>query len=115
MYNFNINVPLLVKFAPRTKKNRNGFHLAAGVIGTFKAHSHEKQETSANGYTEEIKIKDDFNINPFRVAATVRVGYGWFRAFANYSLTPYFKQTNGNPDVRVFSAGITLVPFNGSH
>lgn len=111
LYNFNINVPLLIKFAPRTQKSRNGFHIAAGLIGTYKAYSHTKLETSANGFEQETTIRDDFNINPFRVAATVRVGYGWFRAFANYSLTPYFKHTNGNPDIRVFAAGITLVPF----
>ncbi len=111
MYNFNFNVPLLVKFAPRNQKKRNGFHLAAGVIGTYKAHSHLIMENSAKGYEEKIKMDDDFNINPFRVSATVRVGYGWFRAFANYSLTPYFKQTTGTPDIRVFSAGLTLIPF----
>ncbi|MDP1727725.1 MAG: DUF2807 domain-containing protein [Bacteroidota bacterium] len=111
LYNFNINVPLFIKFAPRTQKTRNGFHIAAGLIGTYKAYSHTKLETSANGFEQETTLRDDFNINPFRVAATVRVGYGWFRAFANYSLTPYFKQTNGNPDIRVFAAGITLIPF----
>jgi hypothetical protein len=61
-------------------------------------------------------MRDDYSINPFRVQATARVGYGWFRAFANYSLTPYFKKDSGvagqeNPDIRVFSAGITLIPF----
>lgn len=111
LYNFNLNVPLLLKFAPRNKKVRNGFHLAAGLIGTYKTYSSLSLETTARGFKEETKIKDDFNINPFRVAATIRVGYGWFRAFASYSLTPYFKQTNGNPDIRVFAAGITLVPF----
>ncbi len=111
LYNFNINVPLLIKFAPRTQKSRNGFHIAVGLIGTYKAYSHTKLETSAKGFEQETTIRDDFNINPFRVAATMRVGYGWFRAFANYSLTPYFKQNNGNPDIRVFAAGITLIPF----
>ena len=116
LYNFNFNVPLLLKFAPRTAKGRNGFHMAVGVIGTYKAYSHVKIESSADGYELEAKMRDDYNINPFRVQATARVGYGWFRAFANYSLTPYFKKDTGvagqeNPDIRVFSAGITLIPF----
>lgn len=116
LYNFNFNVPLLLKFAPRTAKGRNGFHMAVGVIGTYKAYSHVKIESSADGYELEAKMRDDYNINPFRVQATARVGYGWFRAFANYSLTPYFKKDSGiagqeNPDIRVFSAGITLIPF----
>jgi hypothetical protein len=111
LYNYNLNVPLLIKFAPRNKKDRNNFHFAVGVIGSFKAYSHLRIESSAKGYEEEAKIKDDFNINPFRLTATARIGYGWFRAFANYSLTPYFNTQNNNPDIRVFSAGITLIPF----
>jgi hypothetical protein len=111
MYNYNLNVPLLIKFAPRTKKDINNFHFAVGVIGTFKAYSHLRTESTAPGYEQASKTKDDFNINPFRLTATARIGYGWFRAFANYSLTPYFNQENGNPDIRLFSAGITLIPF----
>ncbi len=112
LYNFNLSVPLLVKFAPRTAKSNNGFHIAAGVIGTYRAYTHLRLESTAMGYEEEIKIRDDFNTNPFRVSATVRVGYGWFRAFANYNLTPYFNTNNGNPDVRAFTAGLTIIPFD---
>lgn len=112
LYAFNLNVPLLIKYAPRTKKERNNFHFAAGVIGTFKAYSHVRTETTAMGYKEQRKYVDDFEINPFRLTATARVGYGWFRVFANYSLTPYFNRSNNNPDIRVFSAGLTLGPIN---
>jgi hypothetical protein len=112
MYNFNISVPLLLKFAPRTAKTKNGFHLAAGIIGSYKAFSQMRLESTANGYNEKLEIRDDFNINPFRLTGTVRVGYGWFRAFANYNLTPYFNTSNGNPDVRTFTAGLTLVSFD---
>jgi hypothetical protein len=111
MYNYNLTVPLLIKFAPRTKKDKNNFHIAVGVIGTFKAYSHLKTETTSLGYEQESKTKDDFNINPFRLTATARIGYGWFRAFANYGLTPYFNQDNKNPDIRLFTAGLTLIPF----
>ncbi|GAB1447894.1 hypothetical protein MASR2M44_08960 [Bacteroidota bacterium] len=114
MYNFNFNAPVLIKFAPRTAKGKEGFHLAVGVIGTYKARSLVRTETTADGYEVESKIRDDYNINPFRVSATARVGYKWFRAFANYSLTPYFDRSVGsttNPDIRVFQAGITVIPF----
>ena len=111
LYAYQLNVPLLIKYAPRTKKSKNKFHIAAGVIGSFKAYSHLKTETSALGYEQENKIKDDFNINPFRLTATARVGYGWFRAFANYSLTPYFKTAGATPDFRTLSVGLTVVPF----
>ncbi len=112
LYNFNISVPLLIKFAPRTAKSNNGFHMAVGVIGTYKAYSHLRLESTANGYEENIKVKDDFNLNPFRLTATARVGYGWFRAFANYNLTPYFNTANGNPDVRNITVGLTIIPLD---
>ena len=111
LYAYQLNVPLMVKFAPRTKKSKNKFHMALGVIGSFKAYSHLNTETSAQGFEEHSKIVDDFNINPFRLTATARAGYGWFRAFANYSLTPYFKTSDGNPDFRTLSVGLTLIPF----
>lgn len=111
LYAYQLNVPLMVKFAPRTKKSKNKFHMALGFIGSFKAYSHLNTETSAKGFEEHSKIVDDFNINPFRLTATARAGYGWFRAFANYSLTPYFKTTYGNPDFRTLSVGLTLIPF----
>jgi hypothetical protein len=111
LYNYNLSVPLFIKYAPRTRKDRNNFHLAVGVIGSFKAYSHVKTVTSYMGYEEQVKSIDDYSINPFRLTATARIGYGWFRAFANYSLTPFFNQDHGNPDIRVFTAGITLIPF----
>lgn len=112
LYAYQLNVPLFIKFAPRSKKAKNKFHAAVGVIGSFKAYSHLRTETSAFGYEQETFIKDDFNINPFRLSATARVGYGWFRLFANYSLTPYFKTAQATPDFRTLSVGLTVIPFN---
>ncbi|MCG9881396.1 MAG: DUF2807 domain-containing protein [Bacteroidia bacterium] len=112
LYAYQLTVPLLLKFAPRTSKSKNKFHAAIGVIGSFKAYSHLRTETSAQGFEQETFIKDDFNINPFRLSATARVGYGWFRLFANYSLTPYFKTEQATPDFRTLSVGLTVIPFN---
>lgn len=116
--NIGLNIPLLIKFAPGTAKGRNkGFHLAAGVIGTYVMSANLYARSTALGYKQEWTITDDFNVNPFRATATVRIGYGSLRLFANYNLTPYFKRTNtdkngGNaPDFRVATVGLTLIPF----
>lgn len=111
LYTFDLTAPLLIKWAPgRAKKEEGGFHFAAGAIIHYVAISRVVTETTSNGYKQRTELKDDFNINPFRVDATVRIGYDWFRLFANYSLTPYFNNTKA-PDLRMFSAGITLVGF----
>jgi hypothetical protein len=111
LYTFDITAPLLIKFAPGTAKSaKRGFHIAAGAIFHYVATSSVIMETTANGYFQRTELNDNFNINPFRVDATVRVGYDKVKLFANYSLTPYFNAGKA-PDVRVFAAGLTLVGF----
>jgi hypothetical protein len=111
LYTFDITAPLLVKFAPgKGNKSKGGFHVAAGAILHYVATSRVVTETSSGGYNQRVEMTDDFNINPFRVDATVRMGYDRVKFFANYSLTPYFN-TSKAPDVRLFSAGLTLIGF----
>jgi hypothetical protein len=116
--NLGLNIPLLIKYAPGTAKGRNkGFHIAAGVIGTYVMSSILYARSTALGYKQEWTITDDFNVNPFRATATLRMGYGSLRLFANYNLTPYFKRTNTDvnggiaPDFRVATIGLTLISF----
>jgi len=111
LYTFDFTAPLMIKFAPGSKKDaKGGFHLAAGVILHYVTSASVVTETTANGYFERTVINDNFNINPFRVDATIRAGYSHLKLFANYSLTPYFN-TSAGADVRLFSAGLTLVGF----
>jgi hypothetical protein len=111
LYTFDITAPLLLKFAPGTKKKAvGGFHIAAGAIFHYVATTRVVTETSSQGYDQRVELNDDFNINSFRADATVRVGFDRIRLFANYSLTPYFNNSKA-PDVRLFSAGLTLIGF----
>lgn len=110
LYTFDINAPLLIKYAPIKKGKGKGFHIAAGAIVRYVAKTRVYTETDANGYKQETTYRDDFNINPFKVDATVRIGYNKVNLFANAALTPYFNASNA-PDVRTFAAGITLIGF----
>ncbi len=113
LFNTQFNVPLLLKYAPRTKNLRNKFNMAIGVIGTFNIYTHLRVVSSAKGYTEDLQIKDDFNINPFGAMGTLRISYSWLHMFTNYSLTPYFRTQNQapyNPDLRLFSFGLAIIP-----
>lgn len=108
---FNLTLPVLLKFAPGNKKRASkGFHLATGVIVNYVATTRLKTVTNDNGFEKTTHYESDFNINPFRVDATVRFGYDKLRFFANYSLTPYFDSSKA-PDIRTFSAGMTLIGF----
>jgi hypothetical protein len=63
-----------------------------------------------NGDRQKSRNNDDFNLNPFRVNASVRLGYGSFVLFANYALTPLFQKNEG-PDLTAFSTGIRIIGF----
>lgn len=111
LYTFDLNAPFLIKFAPGTKtKSKGGFHIAAGAIVRYVTTMRVTTESTAGGYKQRTKFDDDFNINPFRVDATVRFGYDKVKLFVNYGLTPYFNNSKA-PDIRTFAAGITVVGF----
>ena len=111
LFTYDINVPLLIKYAPGTKKGAHGgFHIAVGTIVRYTSTAKVVNETTARGFEERFTFNDDFNINTFRVDGTVRVGYKEIKLFANYALTPYFNNSKA-PDVRAFNAGIMFLAF----
>ena len=102
-----INVPLLIEFNTSENPKRT-VHFATGVIGGVRVGSHVKMVKSTNGEESKIKIYDDFNLNPFRCDATVRMGYRNFTVFASYGLLELFKDNKG-PDMVPFTAGIKFI------
>lgn len=102
-----VNVPLLLEF--NTSKNEEkSFHIAGGVTGGYNIFRNRlKQEYTMNGTDSKRKVKDDFNVNPFRLALTARAGIGHYTVFANYALNELFKENRG-PELHGFSAGFSL-------
>lgn len=99
-------VPLLLEFATK-RKREHSFHLAAGVIGGIRVGSSYFMRGKKNNVKYRETVNDDFNINPFQLDATVRLGYGDFGAYASYGLTNLFKG-NKAPQMSVFQFGVTL-------
>ncbi len=104
-----LQVPLLVglKFGNPDKKQ---IRLSFGAIAGFKIGSIVKEKHTLEGKKYKNKIEDDFNINPFRLSATARIGIGDFGVFANYSLTTIF-ENNKAPELYPFSVGFTFGGF----
>jgi hypothetical protein len=101
-----INLPLLLEF--HTHKNpKKAVHIAGGVILGYKLGSKTKQEFEIEDREYKLKIKDDYNLSPFRYSATVRAGYGNFTVFANYALAPLFEKNKG-PKLYPFTAGVAM-------
>jgi len=99
-------VPLLLEFATK-RKREHSFHLAAGVIGGIRVGSSYFMRGKKNNVKYRETVNDAFNINPFQLDATVRLGYGDFGAYASYGLTNLFK-ANKAPQMSIFQFGITL-------
>ena len=104
-----LEVPVVLGF--RIGKLENPFGIQVGVIGGLKINSVIKQTYTLNGVDYKGKIKDDFNLNPFRLDAVVRLTYGNLGFFARYSFTTLFENDKA-PDLYPFSLGISIGEFN---
>lgn len=103
-----LTVPLILEFqVPVYRYHR--LYLGGGVIGGVNIGAHTKV-VYEDGGKQKDKVKDDFNLSPFRYAATVRVGYRSLRLFANYNLVSLFEKNKG-PELYPFSIGLVLIDF----
>lgn len=104
---FHVTVPLLlgVDFA---KPGQDGLHFAAGVVTGIRFASYTKEKYTIGDATVKRNTRDDFNLNPFRVNAHARIGYGDFSLFASYSLTSMFRNNTGSPELYPFQVGISF-------
>ncbi len=92
-------------------RRENNFHIAAGVVGTVYFDTMYKQKYRQDGEMQKERSGGTYNLLPYRLAASVRVGYGSFNLFAEYGLTHLFKEDRG-PELTPLNVGITLIGFN---
>jgi len=90
--------------------NKNNFHLAFGVVGSWYFDTMYKQKYNDEGNEKKLRSKDDFNLLPYNLAATVRIGFGDLTLFAEYSLTTLFKD-GGSPELVPVAIGVQLLDF----
>jgi len=121
-----LTLPIFFEFQTNAKHKVNSFHISAGVIGGVKLCSYQKQKlttwdqtlyfgspyggstSTIHPDTQKVKYKNSFYINPFKVDASVRVGWSFINLFATYSITSLFQENKG-PEVYPYTVGITLL------
>lgn len=101
-----LTVPLLLTFNTH-ESYRKAFHITTGLLLSYKLGSHTKQVYNVDGEKKKDKDFDDFNIDPFRYDATVRVGYRNYTVFLNYAISDFFKK-NTAPELHPWAFGISL-------
>lgn len=103
-----VNVPLFLEFNTNNNDASHSFHIGGGMEFGYNVFQNKlKQKYEIDGHDYKRKIKNDFNVNPFRMDAIARIGYGDFTIFGAYSLTSLFEKNKG-PVVYPFTAGIHL-------
>lgn len=101
-----VTVPLLLQWNSREKFD-NSFHVAAGILLSYKYNSHLKLLYNEDGDREKSKRHDEFNIEPFRYDLTFRFGYEYYTLYASYAMNSLFKEGKG-PDLHPFQVGVNL-------
>lgn len=71
------------------------FYLSAGVVGAVRMHSKTKVVYDYDGDKDKLKNTSDFSMIPFKLDASVRVGYRSVAIFSNYTLTQMFESNKG--------------------
>lgn len=102
-------VPVLLTFNSSSNLKK-AFHITTGLLFSYKLGSHTKKVYNKDDKKEKDKTFDDFNIDPFRYDATIRIGYSDFTVFANYALSELFKSGKG-PELHPWTIGISLLPW----
>ncbi len=91
LYGAYFTMPLMFEFAT-SSSFKKAFYLNAGVLGGVRIYSHHRQTgTYENGDKFEWVTRSKFNLNPFILDASLRLGYGPVGAFVNYALLSTFK------------------------
>ncbi|HEY0056191.1 MAG TPA: porin family protein [Pedobacter sp.] len=100
-----LRIPLA--FQLRTKDDRKGnkVHFVFGPEVGFLINGKTKQVSDERG---KQKVKDDFNLNPFRYGASARLGYGSFGVYVKYYDTDVFADNQGPQGFKNMNFGVML-------
>jgi hypothetical protein len=86
-----LTFPLILEIVTPLKLNHQCLTIAGGVIGGINIGAHTKVKYEGS----KEKDRGNFNVNPLKYELTGRLGLGEICFFANYSMTPLFKEGKG--------------------
>jgi hypothetical protein len=103
-----LQVPLLIGMR-LGNINKNPFGIQVGIEGAYKLFA-KTTVKSQNGNTQTNRRKDNFNINPFKISALLRLSVGNIGLFARTSLNSLFS-SNNNLECYPISCGVIIAGF----
>lgn len=105
-------VPLELRYTTNPLNYNKGFKLALGVKLGYLLRAYTKGVDKKNQQDQiiskaKVLLRDRRLFSDFQAWGTLRVGWGNFHFFANYSLFPIFKLNSG-PQAQVWAVGIGI-------
>jgi len=101
-----LTVPVLLELCS-AESNDNQFYLSAGIVGGVRIGSSVKRVGDIDGKGFKQKLKGSYGLNPYRLDAHVRAGFGDVGLHASYSLLTLFQSDVSEP-CYPFSFGVSL-------
>lgn len=90
--------------------NKNPMSLHVGAIAGYNIGANTKQKYTLDDSKTKSKVKDNYNINPFKVEAIARLTIGNVGIYGRYSVTSLFEK-NKATELYPFSVGLTFGDF----
>ncbi len=103
-----IKVPVILEYQVPVKNRK--LYVNAGIFGSIRAWSKQKQVYFIDGTKYKDKKVDDFQLASFRYGFSAGAGYGDVGLFVEYSMVPLFKDGSG-PEMYPIMVGLRLVDF----
>ncbi len=98
-----LTAPLMLEIKTPLRMGGSRLYIAGGVIGGVNIGAHTKYKYRK----DKEKYRSNFHLNTFKYEFTGRIGFGDFCVFANYSMTPLFKDGKG-PELYPLMIGISF-------
>lgn len=108
-----VDIPLEFRFNTNPEDLARSFKVAVGGKVGYLIGSHTKLKYKENGDQKKLKNDQDFNLNPFRYSAYLKIYIGNFGFFGNYNINPMFKDQKGPAQTKTsyYTVGISLTSF----
>ena len=101
-----LTLPVLFEICTNARASKS-FYFAFGVVGGVRMTSQIKRKGEFDGRKFTQKERGRHSLNAFKLDGTVRMGYGDWGVFVNYSLLPLFDNGKTVP-IHPFSFGLSF-------
>ncbi|MCT4581827.1 MAG: PorT family protein [Flavobacteriales bacterium] len=101
-----LQVPVLLGFR-LGNLDKKVVNVQVGAIAGYNIGALTKSKYAVDGTKYKNKVRDDYNVNPFKLDAVARVSFGDIGLFGRYSFTSLFED-NKAPTLTPFTVGLTF-------